>query len=110
MIGKWKISVGDNGNDNTLTCWHQIPDRVMTMPNAKISPSNPGFTIQSHQIVEFQDPSAAVSKDGKTKGTWTMVYDEGFELVLGGKKYFTFFRYTPKVANPSEESVNDFTS
>merc|ERR1719326_2237148 len=39
-----------------------------------------------------------------------MIYDEGFELVIDGRKYFTFFRYEPKVSNPSEESVADFTS
>lgn len=35
---------------------------------SQISPSNPGFTIVSHSIVDLQDPNIAVSKDG-TKGS-----------------------------------------
>jgi cathepsin C len=37
-----------------------------------------------------------VGTDGKktgTVGTWTMIYDEGWELRLGGKKYFAWSKY-----------------
>merc|ERR1711988_473059 len=30
------------------------------------------------------------------KGSWTMIYDEGFELTVSGKKYFAFSKYKYK--------------
>lgn len=75
--------------------------------------------------VELKNPNIAVGPSGSL-GTWTIVYDEGIEVILDGWKvgpqrngspgpalaahlahvvqYFTFFRYTPKrrSADPSK--------
>ena len=78
--------------------------------------------------VELKNPNIAVGPSGSL-GTWTIVYDEGIEVILDGWKvglgreggpgpaahstpprlargvqYFTFFRYTPKRrgADPSK--------
>ena len=35
--------------------------------------------------------------DGKkTMGSWTMVYDEGFEVLYNNVKYFAFSKYEPQ--------------
>jgi len=41
----------------------------------------------------LQEPNVAVSSTGK-KGTWTMVYDEGYEVDLDGMSYFAFSNFT----------------
>ena len=33
-------------------------------------------------------------------GQWTMVYDEGFELVLKNTRYFAFSKYEPNADQP----------
>ena len=32
--------------------------------------------------------------DGQVVGRWTMVYDEGFEMVINGTSYFAFSKYS----------------
>ncbi len=32
--------------------------------------------------------------DTKNDGTWTMVYDEGFQVMIGGQVFFAFSKYT----------------
>jgi len=40
---------------------------------------------------------ATMKKDGKeVKGTWTMMYDEGFEVRIDNKKFFAFSKYVKK--------------
>merc|ERR1719399_1422087 len=43
--------------------------------------------------VDLQDPNVASSKSDK-RGTWTMVYDEGFEIQVDGMNFFTFSNYS----------------
>jgi hypothetical protein len=48
---------------------------------------------------EVKQTSSAISKakqqynESKQFGTWTMVYDEGFEITLRDVKYFAFSKY-----------------
>merc|ERR1712159_31412 len=48
--------------------------------------------------VHLKSPNIATAKVGGklVKGTWTMMYDEGFEVLLGEQKYFAFSKYTGK--------------
>lgn len=43
--------------------------------------------------VTLKNPDVAVTADGQT-GFWTLVYDQGIELVLGSRKFFWYFAYT----------------
>jgi cathepsin C len=43
--------------------------------------------------VSLQVPNIAVDDQGH-QGTWTLIYDQGFEAIVGGNKYFAFFNYT----------------
>jgi cathepsin C len=38
-------------------------------------------------------PNVAVSADGDMVGTWTMVYDQGVEVVINERKFFHFFDF-----------------
>jgi len=56
----------------------------------------PGFTPADAIQVHLSSPNIASAKIGgkDVKGTWTMMYDEGFEVSLGEQKYFAFSKYT----------------
>ncbi len=80
------------------------------MVNSKVDPENPNFEVEKTIQVTLSDPNVAESSGG-LKGTWTMVYDEGFEVTFPeGNKFFAFFKYTPKGQFPSPDEIGDFDS
>lgn len=119
VFGEWTVYFGAPSGDSTLSCGHEVPDKVMTMVNRKNSIHNPGFPIKTKAVWTLQRPDpknplprgqAVVDASGGNVGWWTMVYDEGFEIQAAGHRYFSFFQYSPKspASNPAE--VADFNS
>ena len=108
-VGEWNFKLGKNTNDDTLTCGHQLPDSVMTMVKKKIRYATPNFAVDTEYKVTLANPDIATDEKGN-KGTWTMIYDEGFEVKINGRKFFAFFVYEPRVDNPSPDSNADFFS
>jgi cathepsin C len=43
--------------------------------------------------ISLQVPNIVVDQSGN-KGTWTLIYDQGFEVIINNNKYFAFFNYT----------------
>jgi len=41
-------------------------------------------------------------------GRWTMVYDEGIDVYVGGRSYFSFFRYSKRSVQSRPDKVEDF--
>eukprot|EP00455_Lapot_gusevi_P036500 TRINITY_DN4062_c0_g1_i7.p1 TRINITY_DN4062_c0_g1~~TRINITY_DN4062_c0_g1_i7.p1 ORF type:complete len:526 (+),score=195.00 TRINITY_DN4062_c0_g1_i7:56-1579(+) len=72
--GLWTFIVGPEGYDNTIDC------------------SLPLIPVRKFQV-KLDFPNVASSADGQT-GTWTMIYNQGFEVIIGGKRYFAFSKYT----------------
>jgi cathepsin C len=108
-VGVWNFKLGSNNNDDTLTCGHKLPDSVMTMVDKKVRYDTPNFNIDTNYKVTLSNPNIATDDNGN-KGTWTMIYDEGFEVRINGKKFFTFFVYEPRVDDPSPDKNGDFFS
>jgi len=57
------------------------------------------FAAQTQMKVRLELPFTATELDDQgnavgENGTWTMIYDEGWELRVGGKKYFSFCKFT----------------
>nr|AHX24182.1 cathepsin C [Sinonovacula constricta] len=71
--GTWVFQIGQEGYTNTLNC---------------TSFNNP----QVDYKVELLFPDLAIDQFGN-KGFWTLIYNQGFELVIGGRKYFAFSKY-----------------
>lgn len=46
--------------------------------------------------VQLLFPDVAVDVQYGTKGFWTLIYNQGFEVVLNNRKYFAFSEYTQK--------------
>ena len=79
ISGTWLFSIGKGGHDNTINCSE--------------------FKPVSELQVELLFPDVAVDENGIT-GFWTLIYNQGFEVEIGGKKYFAFSAY-----EKSDESV-----
>jgi len=58
--------------------------------------------------VTLQEPNVAVTKEGQ-HGSWTMVYDEGFEVNVDGHSYFAFSNFTFEGPNHHNVSHCDET-
>merc|ERR1719487_2313313 len=56
----------------------------------------PNYDVENKVQVKLEAPNkASATINGVQKeGTWTMMYDEGFEVLLGDEKYFAFSKYT----------------
>jgi cathepsin C len=108
-VGTWTFKMSDDTSDDTLTCGHKLPDEVMTMVDNKVRFDSPHFDVSSTMRVTLESPNVATDEQGN-KGTWTMVYDEGFEVRIAGKTLFAFFVYEPKVSDPRPDENADFSS
>ena len=49
--------------------------------------------MTSFKIVTLEFPNTAIDEDGNV-GFWTIIYNQGFELVIHNRKYFAFSYYT----------------
>ena len=71
--GTWVFYIGENGHDNSLKC-------------------DSSFKIVTQVRVHLLFPDVALN-DNYDQGFWTMIYNQGFEVVLNGTKYFAFSKY-----------------
>ena len=71
--GKWVFHVGDTGYNNSLDCSQ--------------------FQVKTDLIVELTFPDVALDEFGN-QGFWTLIYNQGFEVVVGTRKYFAFSNFT----------------
>jgi len=56
----------------------------------------PNFDVQKQLKVHLGEPNVATMTDEHGKkhtGTWTMMYDEGFEVRIANQKFFAFSKY-----------------
>ena len=76
--GIWTFYVGENGHDNTINC-------------------DSSFKVVTELRVHLLFPDVALD-DNYNVGFWTMIYNQGFEVVLNGTKYFAFSKYMGTVS------------
>lgn len=106
VAGKWVFELSADNGDNTQTCGHKIPDTNLDHFTKE------GFDLEvvKKYSVDLHEPNIAIDTNGN-QGTWTMVYDEGFEVIIGGRKFFAFNRYVPKSPSSlSKDDVEDYLS
>jgi len=85
VTGDWTFFLGKTGPTRTA-CGHNRPDVEETQPVRTVV----GET--SEMPVFLSSPNVAKAQ-GQT-GTWTMVYDEGFEVRVGKQVFFAFSNFT----------------
>ncbi|XP_038054481.1 dipeptidyl peptidase 1-like isoform X1 [Patiria miniata] len=74
LVGRWVFKVSAGGGDNTLNC------------------TSPG-PVDHMVIVDLKFPDVALDVTYGHEGYWTLIYNQGFEVVLNNKKYFAFSKY-----------------
>ena len=74
IAGTWTFYIGENGHDNTLKC-------------------DASFKVVRQLRVHLFFPDVAFD-DNDNRGFWTIIYNQGFEVVLNGTKYFAFSKYS----------------
>ncbi|XP_033640344.1 dipeptidyl peptidase 1-like [Asterias rubens] len=71
--GQWRFYIGPGGKTNKVDCSHP-------------------WKAVSRWTVTLHFPDVAVDKKGMT-GFWTLIYNQGFEVVIHGRKFFGFNDY-----------------
>ncbi|XP_007564164.1 PREDICTED: dipeptidyl peptidase 1 [Poecilia mexicana] len=74
LLGTWVFQVSKGGHDQTVNCSAEA-------------------TGESTVTVTLEKLSVATNELGTT-GFFTLIYNQGFEVVLGDYKWFAFFKYT----------------
>lgn len=74
--GWWTFTEGPRTGDRNIVCDDWSPGRDATK-----------FRV----FLEF--PNMATDESGN-KGTWTLIYNQGFELIINFRRYFAFSNYT----------------
>lgn len=71
--GRWLFQIGDRGHDNTVNC-----DAV--------------GKVETNVYLTLKFPDLATDDEGN-EGFWTLIYNQGFEVRIKGRKYFAFSAY-----------------
>jgi len=85
--GEWTFVLGPVRKTRTA-CGHLHPDTEEGQP-ARALVKSP----TSVQQFTLHNANTVSTPSGK-KGTWTMVYDEGFEVNIDGHTFFAFSNFT----------------
>jgi len=86
VAGEWKFFLGQESNKRT-SCGHLRPDTEEGQPSRSI------LNGTTTKLVNLLNPNVATTKTD-AKGSWTMVYDEGFEVVVDGYSFLAFSNFT----------------
>lgn len=81
VVGVWELRMGPRSNDPDVSCGHAQPD-----DNAKNLRMKQLQHVDKKVQVSLAFPNVArlARENEEVVGTWTMVYDEGFEIRVGG--------------------------
>eukprot|EP00440_Ansanella_granifera_P064803 gb/GFBE01070263.1/.p1 GENE.gb/GFBE01070263.1/~~gb/GFBE01070263.1/.p1 ORF type:complete len:601 (+),score=177.55 gb/GFBE01070263.1/:1-1803(+) len=95
ISGQWKFYLGQT-SDQRSSCGHARPDSQDYQPSRLLaveSKSPKGHGIERELLISLDNPNSAETA-GHPKGTWTMIYDEGFEVEVAGMNFFAFSNFT----------------
>lgn len=105
--GDWLIHMGDNYSDKDLKCGHKTPDQNLDHYDVDVEKV---FKKKYEILVRLERPNKilSISDNNEEVGQWTMIYDEGFELMIHDQVFFAFSRYK-KVGkfSPSNTDTED---
>lgn len=88
LVGTWVFQVSKGGHDKTVNCSAEAVG-------------------ESTVTVTLQKLSVATDELGHT-GFFTIIYNQGFEVVINGYKWFAFFKYSqegPKVTSYCDQTL-----
>ena len=80
VAGEWVFRLGALSDVRT-SCGHERPDVQEKQPREL------GESVVGEKKVKLSSPNTA---HGDAEGTWTMIYDEAFEVRVDGQRFFAF--------------------
>lgn len=89
--GRWEFNLGPTSSDRP-SCGHKHPDAQDSQPALRTLGDGGASSVTSKMIVSLNSPDHAVTSQDSS-GSFTMIYDEGFEVVVEGKTFFAFSRF-----------------
>lgn len=93
-LSKHEVNCGHEEPDNPNTSWKALREEFRHLAYMEVV-LNRNFTIS---IAEDEEE---VNKIYHEIGNWSLIYDTGFELRIGGARFFSFFDHQP---DPDTES------
>eukprot|EP00466_Bigelowiella_natans_P016543 jgi/Bigna1/72335/fgenesh1_pg.19_\ len=99
--GTWEISYENAGKEKDLMCTDGEGVKVCQYGSCFVSKvlGQPSFQHSRKAIFELHEPDLVKAwfDDSEThiQGSWTTVYDEGFEVHVAGRVYFAFSSFDP---------------
>jgi cathepsin C len=112
IVGDWKLMLSDTkmkGQDiaynigkGLLSCGHDTPDQAETSNKAKQFRPHQSLHVRLTKHNRVHDEA-----EPHKEGTWTMVYDEGFEIRLKGITYFAFNKYDKQESGQYESHCGE---
>ena len=106
IVGEWTFNRGAGQQAKGVKC-SQTP-QLYDHASDKFGLGEPNFETADTIKVHLKEPNIVehTDKDGKVhKGTWTMVYDEGFEVKVAGLNYFAFSYFKKGSSENHKKSV-----
>ena len=98
VYGVWELFAVDAPPVPAPRLPYLAPDRaaghVLEACDSTALGNSSGTGVSAAVRVELRPPNLVVEQDARgRRGTFTMTYDEGFELRFRGRRYTAFFRY-----------------
>jgi len=96
--GAWEFSMSKGNQNKDVKCSKGAHGQMCfygSCFNNKVI-GEASFKVEKKMKVSLANPNVALATDSdgkKHKGTWTNVYDEGFEVKVASKKFFAFSKF-----------------
>jgi len=105
--GTWKFHMGAPGKNKHIKCSKASND----YGGGDFGLGAPAYKTARKVSVSLEAPNIAKMSDHNGKkhiGTWTMIYDEGFEVRVASHKFFAFSKYGQSGYNTKSECHKTF--
>lgn len=108
VAGLWLFEVTHANHGHFDQCGYAAPDQNSQHFHHD---NDEKFVVEANFQVELRQPNLLIDDQGNEVGTWTMIYDEGFEIKHNGQTYFAFSKYEPKPGTDlSSDEVSEYES
>lgn len=112
VVGEWRFTLGAL-SERRSSCGHRRPDAEDHQPSRLVVDAEGLVRSEKNAMqqlmVTLSNPNVAMSARD-SQGSWTMIYDEGFEVRVAGMNFFAFSNFTfdrdPKKPNLPRHNVS----
>jgi len=107
VLGTWTFHRGPGQQQKVGLKCSKTPE-VYDHANDRYGLGEPNYSSADAVKVHLKEPNVAEHVDAKGvthKGTWTMIYDEGFEVNVNNHKYFAFSYFKKGSTEHHKKSV-----